>query len=251
VTSFETSLYDETGKRRPDFGLASLLGVHATADRVLGPLGHSYMRLQDSEELGDTFKDTTILPNTRYLVPVRAEATAHTPLWLIPPYPVYPPETSWTQIQKEDVPLAYFRAAGKGHVSYFPGDLAATYGATHLPDHGRLLQGAVRWARAGEPRASVAGAGLVDFTLYEQADGKHLVGFLVNLTNPAAWQPPLTEIIPVGPQVVTLHLGPGARCHRAQLLVAGQAAKFEQAGEVLTVTVPNLRDFEVVVLDLE
>jgi hypothetical protein len=35
------------------------------------------------------------------------------------------------------------------------------------------------------------------------------------------------------------------------LLVAGQAAKFEQAGEVLTVTVPDLRDFEVMALDLE
>jgi hypothetical protein len=251
LSTFETSRYDETGKRRPDFGLASLLGVRATADRVLGPLGHSYMRLQDSEELGDTFKDTAILPNTRYLVPVRAEAMARTPLWLVPPYPVYPPETSWTQIHKEDVPLAYFRAAGKGHVVYFPGDLAATYGATHLPDHGRLLQGAARWAGAGEPRASVEGAGLVDFTLYEQADGKHLVGFLVNLTNPAAWQPPLTEIIPVGPQVVTIRLRPGARCRAAQLLVAGQAPKFQQAGDVLTVTVPNLRDFEVVVLDLE
>jgi len=73
----------------------------------------------------------------------------------------------------------------------------------------------------------------------------------VNLTNPAAWRPPLTEIVPVGTQVVTIRLRPGERCRAAQLLVAKQAAKFEQVDDVLSVTVPNLRDFEVVVADLE
>jgi hypothetical protein len=251
VATFETSLYDETGSRRRDFGLASLFGVQVTTARVQGPLGHSYMRLLGTEELGDTFQGTAVLPNTRYLVSVRAESQASTPLWLIPPYPVYPPETSWTQAPERDVPLAYFRTVGKGRTVYFPGDLAATYGATHLPDHSRLLQGAVRWAGGKNPRASVEGAGLADFALYRQAEGNRLVGFLVNLTNPAAWRPPLTEIVPVGTQVVTIRLRPGERCRAAQLLVAKQAAKFEQVDDVLSVTVPNLRDFEVVVADLE
>ena len=251
VATFETSLYDETGKRRQDFGLANLLGVHAASDHVLGPLGHSYMRIQGGAELTADFSGTSVLPNTRYLVPVRADGKADTPLWLIPAYPVYPPETSWTQTEKQDVPLAYFRTAGKGRVAYFPGDVDATFGATHLPDHGRLLRQAIRWARGDKPLATVEGTGLVDFALYESKRGQRLVAFLVNLSNPAAWQPPLTEIIPAGKQVITIRLQPGQRCRAIQLLVAERAAEFEQAGETLTITVPSLRDFEVVVADLE
>ena len=55
----------------------------------------------------------------------------------------------------------------------------------------------------------------------------------------------------MGPLVETTRRRPGERCRAAQLLVASQGAKFEQAGHNLTVTVPNLRDFEVVVVDLE
>ncbi len=249
VAMFETSLYDETGKRRPTFALANLFGVRPNTDRVLGPLRHSYMRIQDSEEVLSGFKATALVPNTRYLVPVEAQTKSRTPLWLIPPYPVYPPETSWTQIQKQDVPLAYFRKIGQGRVVYFPGDLAATYGATHLPDHSQLLQSAVWWAAANKTRAAVVGSGWVDFELYEQAREHRLVAFLVNLTNPAAWRPPLTEINPAGRQVVTIRVEPGERCVAAHLLVSNKAAKFDQAGDILSVPVPELRDFEVIVAD--
>ncbi len=250
VATFETSLYDETGKRREDFGLGKLFGAHTTTDGILGPLGHSYMRLEEGDPWAKVFAQTSILPNTRYVVPVKSESNAHTPLWQIPPYPVYPPETSWRRVEKQDVPLAYIRKTGKGRVVYFPGDLAATYGATHLPDHGLLLQTALREVASNQFIATVEGPGLVDFSLFEQAGTNRLVGFLVNLTNPAAWRPPLTEITPVGGQKIIIRLLPGENCSTARLLVSGREAHFNQAGEMLTVEVPGISVFEVVVVNL-
>ncbi len=250
VATFESSRYDETGKRRADFGLADLFGVHAAGGKVLGPLGHSYMRLESTNIFGDSFKDTAILPNTRYLAPVQSAGQAQTPLYLIPAYPVYPPETSWTEIRKTDTPLACFRSAGKGRVVYFPGDLAATYGAAHLPDHGQLLASAVRWAAAGAMSSRVEGPGQVDFSLYEQPGEKRLVGFLVNLTNPAAWHPPLTEIVPVGAQSISIQLRPEEQCAGVRLLVSGETAQCELAGDTLNVRVPKLDVEEAIIVNL-
>ncbi|MFB3920172.1 MAG: beta-galactosidase trimerization domain-containing protein [Terriglobia bacterium] len=251
VATFETSLYDETGTRLQDFALHDLLGAHAISERVLGPLGHSYMRIENEKLLGEEFAGTAVLPNTRYRVPVKAEGAAETPLSLIPAYPVYPPETSWTQTENRDVALAYFRVEGKGCVAYFPGDLAATFGASHLPDHGRLLERAIRWVRRDQTSPSVSGAGLVDFAIYESEQGRRLVAFLVNLTNPAAWRPPLTEIIPAGKQVISIPIRPGQQCRSVRLLVDEREGEFSQSGDTLQVTVPNLRDFEVALVDLK
>ena len=251
VATFESSRYDETGKRQGDFGLADLFGVHATGERVLGPLGHSYMQIRDAAILGDAFGDTETIPNTRFLVPVRAFAAAIMPLWMLSAYPVYPPETAWTEVQKGETPLAFFRTVGRGRVVYFPGDLAATFGASNLPDHGRLLARAIQWTAGGSLPSRVQGSGLVDLSLYDQPGEKRIVACFVNLTNPGAWRPPVTEIIPVGPQTITIHLRPGEKCRRVKFLLAENEGTCAQEGEVLTVHIPSLRDFEAAVINLE
>ena len=73
---------------------------------------------------------------------------------------------------------------------------------------------------------------------------------LVNLTNPMMMKGPLREFIPVGPQRITVRLPEGARAKNVRLLRAATSPRVNEAGGVLTVTVPVVTDHEVVAIDL-
>ena len=50
VATFETSLYDEWGERREDFGLGDLFGVRF-AGQVEGPMKNAYLNLEPASEI--------------------------------------------------------------------------------------------------------------------------------------------------------------------------------------------------------
>ena len=73
---------------------------------------------------------------------------------------------------------------------------------------------------------------------------------LVNLSNPMMMRGPLREVIPVGPERVGIRLPAGTRARKVQLLTAGTSPRVEEAGGVLTVTVPSVDVHEVIAVDL-
>ncbi|WP_332367541.1 beta-galactosidase trimerization domain-containing protein [Spirosoma telluris] len=97
VSTFETSLYDEEGKQRSDFGLASLFGV-SYAQKVEGPLRNSYLQLRNNAKDSQAklilkgLDDTPRIINTIYKVDVKPTTTFPSPITLIPTYPDLPME---------------------------------------------------------------------------------------------------------------------------------------------------------------
>ena len=71
---------------------------------------------------------------------------------------------------------------------------------------------------------------------------------LVNLTNPMMMKGPLRETIPVGPQRFASACRRRPRA-KVQLLTAGTSPRVEDAGGVLTVTVPSVDVHEVIAID--
>jgi hypothetical protein len=72
----------------------------------------------------------------------------------------------------------------------------------------------------------------------------------VNLTNPMMMKGPLREVIPVGPQRVSVRLPDGARPHKVHLLTAGKAVDYKVTSGVCQLTVPSIEVHEVVAIDL-
>jgi hypothetical protein len=73
---------------------------------------------------------------------------------------------------------------------------------------------------------------------------------LVNLSNPMMMKGPLREAIPIGPLTVRVRVPGGARVKSVQLLTAGATPRVQEAGGVLTVTVPAVEVHEVVAMEL-
>jgi hypothetical protein len=112
----------------------------------------------------------------------------------------------------------------------------------------KLLRTAVDWA-ANEPRpVTVTGPGTLDVTIWRQKES--LTVHLVNLTNPMMMKGPIREFIPAPPQKVSVRLPEGRRAKQVRLLASGATPRFEEAGGVLSLTIPAIVDHEVVAVDL-
>jgi hypothetical protein len=260
VVTGESGRYDEWGDPRPDLVCADLLGVRHTGtqhglDRAPQAnwesyAGHTYLRLErpagPASALVAGFDSTDLLPCGGRLDVVRADEEATVVLTWVPPFPIYPPETSWMERPRSSLPALTVRTLPNGaRLAYLAADVDRCFGRHHHPDHGRLLANVVRWAAGsdGVP-LTVEGPGVLDCNLYRQ--GSAVVLHLVNLSQGGAWQGRLDELLPVGPLTVTVAAGSAGR---ARLLVAETETPVKQGDGRVTFTVPSVLDHEVVVLD--
>ena len=252
VATSETSLYDEQGVKRMDFGLADLFGVSFTG-RTEGPMHNAYLRLEHDTAPGHPLL-AGLADAPRIIHGVwRLEVTAKEkfpapPLTLVPAFPDLPMEKVFPRTPRTDIAQVFLRdLPGAGRVVYFPWDIDRTFWEILDVDHGRLLRNAVAWATNEPAPVTVAGPGVLDVTLWQQKNS--LTVHLVNLTNPMMMKGPIRELISVGEQRVRVRL-PGSRHARGvKLLVAEIAPAFQQTGEWLEVTVPSILAHEVVAID--
>ncbi len=275
----ETSLFDEEGNRRDDFGLDDVLGVHATgshhgSDRddrsTWDEWGqHTYLRLSperrrwvDGPQTGSEpdldhprhevlagFDETDTLPFGGRLEVVRADDGARALMSLVPPFPIYPPETSWMRHPTSDVPaLVLNERPGAGRVAYLAADLDRCFGRSRLPDHATLLGNLVRWTTGGDIPIAVEGPGFLHCQLYRQAD--RLVLHIVNLTGHEAGHAPADQLYPMGPITVTIDVpcasGDAIEGHQ---LVSGTGSTAGVVDGKATVTIDRIADHEVLVIE--
>ena len=254
VATFATSLYDEWGAPRADFGLGDVLGVRFKGN-ILGPLRNSYLAFRGKpgtprHPILAGFDDAAFTVNG--IRAVDAEATTalgDAPISLIPSYPDLPMEYVYERTPRGNTPQVFLRGLGRARTVYFPMDLDRTFWEVLLADHGRLLANAVRWALNEAPVATVAGPGLVDVAVWRQKDA--MVVHLVNFTNPMAMRGPMRELTPVGEQRVRVKLPEGRRAARARLLVSGKPVRVRELAGYAEATVPSILDHEVFALELD
>jgi len=253
VATYETSLYDEWGVKKDDFGLAGLFGVTFKGS-VERPMQNSYLRLETEANTGKRhpllagLEDAPRIINGVHRIEVQATLPfTNPPLTLIPSYPDLPMEKVYPRVSKTDVPQVYLREPGAGRVVYYPWDIDRTFWEVLAPDHFKLLRNAVLWATNEEPPVTVTGPGVLDVTVWRQKSS--LTVHLVNLTNPMMMKGPVRELIPIGSQKVRLRIPEGVKVKQVRLLAAGKNVSTEHSGQYLSCVVPSILDHEVVAVD--
>ena len=252
VATFATSLYDETGRRRHDFGLADVFGVSFDG-RIDGPMQNSYLSLDSDAATGkrhailEGLEDASRIINGVFRLNVRPTLPFPSPITLIPSYPDLPMEDVYPRVPRTETRELYLRDLGRSRVVYIPWDIDRTYWDVMCVDHGRLLRNAIAWAANEPPPVEVTGRGVIDVAIWRQRDS--ITVHLVNLTNPMMMKGPVREVIPIGPLTVRIRMPAGVRVGKVHLLTAGSTPRTEQAGSVLTVTVPSVDVHEVIAVD--
>jgi hypothetical protein len=253
LATHETSLYDEWGVRRDNFGLACLFGVKFNG-RMEGPMQNSYLRFETDPVTGKRhpilagFEDTERIINGAHRVDVSAVENLTVPLTLIPSYPDLPMEMVYPRTPKTDIPEACLREIGHSRIVYFPWDIDRIFWEVLAADHGRLLRNAVEWATNEAKTVQVSGPGVLDVTAWRQRES--MTVHLVNLSNPMMMKGPLREVIPIAGQEVKVRLPQGKKARRVQLLVAGGSPRAHESSGTITLTVPSIGVHEVVAIDL-
>src|SRR5262249_21032392 len=145
VATYETSLCDERGERREDFGLADLLGV-SFRRRADGPMRNAYLRLEADPRTGrrhpllDGLDEAPrIIHGTWRLEVAPRVEFAERPPPLTPSSPALPMEMVYPRVPRTDVAEVYLRQVGPGRVAYFPWDIDRAFWEVLAVDHGRLL----------------------------------------------------------------------------------------------------------------
>ena len=126
VATYETSLYDEWGERRADFGLADLFG--ASFDGAIeARMQNSYLRLETDPapasaiRILDGLEDAGRIINGVSRVHTRTTGGyPNPPLTLIPSYPDLPMEEVFPRVPKTDIPEVYLREVGHRPRRLFP-----------------------------------------------------------------------------------------------------------------------------------
>jgi len=252
VATHETSLYDEWGERRADFGLADVFGASFDG-AVDARMQNSYLNLEGApgkrHALLAGLDDTGRIINGVSRVHTKTRgAYPAPPITLVPSYPDLPMEEVFPRTPRTDIPEVFVREVGKGRVVYFPWDIDRTFWEVLCVDHGKLLANAVTWGLNEAPVVKVTGPGVLDVTVWRQAQS--MTVHLVNLTNPMMMKGPLREFVPTPSQEVTVRLPAGARAKKVQLLASGAVPRVREANGAITLTVASIVDHEVIAIDL-
>jgi len=253
LATFESSLYDEAGKHRTDFGLADLFGV-SYDNGVEGPMQNSYLRMRSDPATNkfhpvlEGLEDATRIINGIFRVKVIPKSTNFpSPVTLVPTYPDLPMEDVYTRLPDTDTRELYLRQIGNGRVAYIPWDIDRTFWQYMALDHGKLLINTIRWALNEEPVVTVKAPGLVETTAWRQA--KSMAIHLVNLTNPMMMKGPMRELIPVDAEV-SIKIPANAKVTGVQLPVSERKPKYTIKDGRIILAVTHIMDHEIIGVDL-
>lgn len=253
LATFQTGLFDETGKARKDFALRELFGINKagepsradeTATDSMGAIHLQYIRQRNA--LTEGFEETTWIAGPVWRQPIVSKGDAV--LTFIKPYPVYPPEAVYQREPPSDIPAMVSRKVGDSRAVYMAGDVDSSFWRLDHMDLGRQMCNAVRWLLKGANAVDVEGDGLIEVIAWETRPGYAV--HLLNYNGANAFRGHMRRPVALTAQKVRVTLPTEKKIRRASLLHAGTAVEFQQQGNRVLLTVPTVGMYEVLALEI-
>jgi hypothetical protein len=240
IASHETSLYDAAGNKRTKLALAEVLGAEYDPASTTTTARNGYLCRRQPHPMTAWMRQTSVLPFSGRISPVRPLGGAATPLVYGYTARAVNPEEMENPI-RTDVPLLIANTFSAGKAVYLPCDLDRFYFRSRVDDARRLLGAAVAWALAqGLPLATnapsevgVALSGKPGFTF-------------VHLINSIGGRP-MGEVVKVRDLEFDLRIG--SKVKNVRTLRGAATLPFELRDGHVRFTVPVLDAYEVAVIE--
>jgi hypothetical protein len=248
LATFETSLYDETGRRRDDFALADIFGVSHTGVTMDTQMD-CYQWINDHGLiLTERMRDTRMLINSgQTLLTGINSPQARTVCSYMPRITNQSPEMAWDPEEEmtTDHPTVVVNSFGNGKSVYFANQPDRMNYLMGHPDFCDLLHGAVRHLLDGETIVSTNAPASVNVWVNETPGLDRYVVSLVNATGGP--ERPRRSISPVYDIEVTINLPPGKKWNSRVLRKEGNV-KVARRGDRVTLRVGRIDEFVSVAL---
>jgi len=237
LATFDTSLFDEEGRRREDFALADVFGASVDGE-LLGPSKLDYLAATEANELTDGLSQGT-LPCAEYWWHVEAASSARPLLYYREKMP-----RRYAKLPAVSArPAAVLNTFGSGRAMLIPSAVGDHYRTWTFPDERVLLANAARML-AAPPVQVTGGEEFVETTLRRGANG----AVVLHLINWAAGQRPAIRAIPQGPLDITVRLPDGQGPSSVEGRYAAGPLAFEFTAGGVVFTLPRLEEYEMVVI---
>ena len=237
VASFETSLYDEDGRRREDLRLGGLFGARFSG-RMFGPMLWDYVAPDygtGSPLLKGVSKE--FIPAPAYGIEIKTtvgKPLAHFCTKLVGCYD-HSPEVS-------DLPFIVTNRHGKGTVVYLAGTFGISLSSFRFPEYLTLVRNVATKLSAAPVLVENAPWVEVNVRRNDEAMFVHLVNQTSGLKRPMTHIQPLTDLEVVLPKV---------KCKQSRTLRQDRKLRTRVGRRGTSFTLPLLEDYEVIELPLE
>jgi hypothetical protein len=253
LATFETGLYDETGKPRSDFALGPLFGISRTGPRqradyksVQPILSVHLQEICRRNAITAGFEETDWIAGPVWSIPL---APVPNPIMtFIEPYPGYPPEEVYMREHPTKLPSVVLEQKGNARLAYLSGDMDASFWRLDNWDLGRQLLNAIHWVLGDSSSVQIEGEGLMEVYLWETVPGFAL--HMVNYNGPNAYRGKMRKLVDLGPQTVRIELPREVKIKTASLLRSEATLPFRQHGRVVEFNVPSIGSYEVAALEI-
>jgi hypothetical protein len=247
IASRKTSLFDENGNPRLDFGLADVLGIKYTG-LVIDTSFDTYQLIRDKgNPILKNIGDTEMIMNGGSTLLVNLDnkdykaVTTHVPV-----IHNQPPEYAWIQDMKTDYPVIVSGAFGKGRVVYFANAVEALSFINGHSDYTEIYKNALDYITNDDYMLKAAAPRSVHINVIEdQQNPDHLVVSLVNTTGTS--QRPIKEVVPVPAEITIPFRG---RSLKRSKILWGENIKVSPADKEMIITIPALKEFVGIELEL-